>query len=159
MDRVPTALLSFALGCLVACAPLPDGGESAQRLIEASQETLVTELASGAHPSLTPASRGFLHGMNSALDGVHDVASALEAQAQLSILADRLYATPRLAGNAQPPSEDARVHAQRRLAAVESWTRYRANLERVSADPDVATQLSEQLAELAEFFGRRNQGG
>ena len=156
MPRVPTAALIFTFSSLVACAPLPDGAESAQKLILASQESFVAELAAGADAALSPASRGFLNSMNSALDGIHDVSSALAAQSQLSILADRLYSIERLA-DTQPPSEDARTQAQQRLARVDAWTRFRANLERISADPDVATQLSEQLAELVAFFGRQNR--
>ncbi len=148
-------LFGAAIGSF-ACAPQSDPAGVAKRLTEVSREALVAELASTvADGHLSPAFVTFLDGMNAALDGVDDVESAIANRFMLVILADRLAGIDRQ--RAEPPSAGSREGAERRLAELEAWRQYEANLSRLVASPETVAQISEPLGIMVLFFERQNR--
>ena len=148
------ARLVVAALAVLACAPQGDPAGLAKRLTEVSRETLAAELASVADAPLRPAFVSFLDGMNAVLDGVDDAESAIAARSRLVILADRLFAIDR--PQSERPSAASREGAERRLAELEEWRQYEANLSRLAGSPETVAQISEPLGEMVLFFERQN---
>ncbi len=158
MARRVCTLAALAL-TLAACSDAaPPPASVVRDLLEATRAYVIQDLAlsEAGDELLNAGTANFLDAMSTALEGVHDAATAAAARPELEILADRLDdLLPQRLRLELPPVQARRAA----LAELASWRTFEGHMQRLETNPQAAEQLREPLQELISSFERRQTSG
>ena len=151
------AALVLIAGACSDAAPPPES--AVQDLLDATRAHVIQDIAlsEAGEPPLSAGTVNFLNGMNAALEGVHDAATAAAAMPEFELLANRLHdLLPERVQLELAPVQAGQAAA---LAELNSWHIFEGHLERLKANPQAAQQLREPFEEFVSFFEKRKTDG